>query len=74
MPRPDREDVAVDFVELRTDGGDLLPLERGSSEWGPYYRVAYQNFIPTNVQTLDITLSVQKMRTMEFLVKPTPLK
>jgi len=62
------EGVAVDFVKMVADIGETF--EKHGNSWKPFYRGASLKFIPTNAQTVDITWVVQKMRSVEFLVKP----
>jgi hypothetical protein len=62
------EGVAVDFVKMVADTDEIFQ-EHGNT-WRPFYRAASLRFIPSNVKTVDITWVVQKMRSMEFLVKP----
>jgi len=62
------EGVAVDFVKMIADTGEIF--EKHGNSWAPFYRGASLKFIPTNAQTVDISWVVQKMRSVEFLVKP----
>jgi hypothetical protein len=62
------EGVAVDFVRMTSDTGEIF--EKHGNSWRPFYRGASLIFIPTNAQTVDITWVVQKVRSVEFLVKP----
>ena len=62
------EGVAVDFVRMIADTGEIF--EKHGNSWRPFYRGASLKFIPTNAQTVDITWVVQKVRSVEFLVKP----
>jgi hypothetical protein len=63
------EGVAVDFVKMITGTGEIF--EKHGNSWRPFYRGASLKFIPANAQTVDITWVVQKMRSVEFLVKPS---
>ena len=66
---PDKpEGVAVDFLKVTTDTGERLGLKVNG--WEPFRRLGGFTFIPTNAQSVDITLAVQKTRTVEFLVAP----
>ncbi len=51
-----------------TDTGDEIQLKANS--WDPFARVIYLAAIPANAKTVDITFSVQKMRSVEFFVRP----
>ena len=62
------EGLTVDFVKMTTDTGETI--EKHGNTWTPVYRAASMKFIPPNVKTVDITWVVQKMRSVEFLVKP----
>jgi hypothetical protein len=53
---------------MTADTGEIF--EKHGNSWGPFYRGASLKFIPTNAQTVDITWVVQKMRSVDFLVKP----
>jgi hypothetical protein len=61
--------VAVDVLKIFTDTGQLLSV---SEPYGPHQTTPLISLpsIPTNAQTVDITMVVQKTRTVEFLVKP----
>ena len=68
---PERaEDVAVDFVDMTAQNGQQFTLDKGSSGWGPFYREANVYEPLTNLPPVDVTWAVQKMRTVEFMVKP----
>ena len=62
------EGLAVDFVKITSDTGETI--EEHGNTWRPNYRAATLKFISPNVKTVDITWVVQKMRSVEFLVKP----
>ena len=62
------EGVTVDLVKLTTDAGDELKATR--NDWSPFGHIFHLPAIPTNAKTVDLTLVVQKTRTVEFLVKP----
>ena len=62
------EGVAVDFVKMIADTGETF--EKHGNGWMPFWRRATLKFIPSNTQTVDITWVVQRMRSVEFLVKP----
>jgi hypothetical protein len=60
--------VTVDLVRMVTDGGEEIPIVR--NRWDPFSRETELAAIPTNTQTVNITWAVQKMRSVEFYVKP----
>ena len=66
-----RDGVAIDLLQIVTDTGWKFQAYKdyvnGGTESTPKF---YLKSIPTNAQTLDITWAVQKMRSVEFLVKP----
>jgi hypothetical protein len=77
-----RDSLAVDFVRMTTatqwsydeawtklDGPGSEPRLTFNS-WEPGVRVIGLSALSTNAQTVDITLSVQKTRSVEFLLKP----
>ena len=58
----------VDFVQLNANTGSKP--KQGSS-WQATNSATVNLFsIPADVRTLDLTWAVQKVRTVEFLVKP----
>ena len=61
--------VALDFLKITTDTGKVETAEAGYFA-GDFDFVQCLQSIPSNAQTVDITLVVQKTRTVEFLVKP----
>jgi hypothetical protein len=60
--------VAVDFAKIATDTGKEINIQYSS--WGLFSRVTYLATIPTDAQSVDIALVVQRMRSVEFFVKP----
>ncbi len=62
-------EFALDFVEMTIDGNfaNTQVFRRG---YPGQYIFLILNPLPTNAQTADITVVVQKTRTVEFLVKP----
>ena len=66
-----RDGLAVDFVRLTDAASDEPQLTFNS--WQPGVRVIGLTDLSTNTQTVDITLSVQRCRTVEFLLKPPPM-
>lgn len=60
--------VAVDVIKVITDSGQALRVFGGG--WHEANPSMVLQSIPTNAQTVDITMVVQKTRTVEFLVKP----
>jgi hypothetical protein len=64
--------LAVDLWEMITDKGDRLEIT-GNGWWGSQRSVSLSS-IPTNAQTVNITWAVQKMRSVEFMVKPPGAK
>jgi hypothetical protein len=59
--------VAIDFAGIKTDAG---PATGYQSEFRDFcYEISVES-IPTNATTMDLTLVVQKTRTVEFLVAP----
>jgi hypothetical protein len=63
-----RDGLAVDFVRLTSDAGDESRLS--VNHWYPGGRLIGMTALSTNAKTVDITLSVQKTRSVEFLLKP----
>jgi len=59
--------VAIDFMGMETDAGRAEGYE---SEFRDSAYVIYVQNIPTNARTMNLTLVVQKTRTVEFLVQP----
>jgi hypothetical protein len=60
--------VAVDLAKMTTDSGEEVQIK--GNTWGRFLRIIDVAAIPTNAQTVDITLAVQKTRSVEFFVKP----
>ena len=61
-------DVIAEWMKVETDTGEELKNYGGSSSAEGESR--YYNSMPANARNMNITVSVQKMRTVEFLVKP----
>jgi hypothetical protein len=71
------KDAALDFLDLTTDTGQSLGYYGRSSikYYGHFYDDDFLvKSIPTNARTVDLTLVLQKTRTVEFLVKPPGAK
>ena len=64
--------MLAEIESVKTDSGELLPDyqsgRKSNGEWRDY-----QSF-PSNALFLNITITVQKLRTVEFLVKPPKAK
>jgi hypothetical protein len=75
---PEKSRVAVDLAKVITDTGEVVTTNKyasfgvmlGENYWGPSHRGIDLSGIPTNTKAVDITLAVQKMRSVEFFVKP----
>ena len=71
LPNPSSE-VAVDLVDIRADSGEKMEIGWWRVQNNNYYSLDFQK-VPAGTQTLNVTLAVQKPRTVEFFVKPYPL-
>ena len=60
--------VGLDFVGMVANTGWSLPAY--SERQSDFLNEIRLNFIPTDATTVDITWAVQRLRTVEFLVKP----
>ena len=61
--------VMVDLVKLTTDDGDQITTM--GLGWNPDQQTfSSVQLIPSNTKTVDLTLAVQKTRSVGFLVKP----
>ena len=66
-PDPDTEGMRVTLVNVTDDQGHKL--ENRSSSWGGG-NFQYQFPASRNMETMNITLALQKSRFVEFTVKP----
>ena len=62
-------DVEVDIVDITTDSGETLA--HNDSRWSPDEEVWSIVTLPPNAKYLNVTVAVQKLRSVEFTVKPT---
>ena len=61
--------VVGDILEVSTDAGDVLTT-RDTVNPDPNTYIEYDRGLPHPAKSLNVTVAVQKTRTVEFLVKP----
>jgi hypothetical protein len=61
-------DVVVDFVDITTDTGEKIERNFGEVIADKHSWIFHS--IPVDAKYLNVTVAVQKLRTVEFLVKP----
>jgi len=66
------KDFVVDFVALNADTG--WKATEWSNRRTTDSHTVYLSSMPANVLTLNVTWAVQQQRTVEFMVKPPPMK
>ncbi len=66
------EGLVVDFFRLKSDTG--WTQTQWYNKRATNCTILYLYQLPRNVRTLDLTWSIQKKRTVEFLIKPPEMK
>jgi hypothetical protein len=63
---------AVDFVKTATDAGETVDYQSGNDS-GQFRRRSFRS-LPANAKSLNVTVAIQKLRTVDFFVKPVVAK